>query len=131
MRDILDGKLTLHTASKSAFYDQIAPRLSPLFQLESILDNNQMIFRYNAQAHSFSLIEADYLLENNFQGDTIYLFLVQRSGGDMQVCRTMFPKANLDYAEGQIKYTLLKKEKINTLTGEVLVQYDRLSTKRD
>ena len=63
MRDILDRKLTLSTAQKSAFYEQIAPRLPLLSKLESILDNNQLIFRYNAKAHAFSVIEADYLLD--------------------------------------------------------------------
>ena len=130
MQGILDGDLTLSTAQKSAFYEQIAPRLSPLSQLESILDNNQLVFRYNAKAHAFSMIEADYLLENQFQNNTVYLFLIQRRDGNTQVCRTMFPKSLLNYAEGQIKYTLLKKEKINTLTGDVVVQYDRLSSKQ-
>ena len=117
MRDILDRKLTLSTAQKSAFYEQIAPRLPLLSKLESILDNNQLIFRYNAKAHAFSVIEADYLLENQLQDNTVYLFLIERSNGNTQVCRTMFPKASLNYAEGQIKYTLLKKEKISSATA--------------
>lgn len=34
-----------------------------------------------------------------------------------------------DYTKGQAVYTLLKKEKINTSTGMVQIQYDRLSPK--
>lgn len=56
-------------------------------------------------------------------------FLAKRTGNDTQVCRTFFPKAEKDYAQGQPRYTLLKKEKINIVTGEVTVQYDRLTPK--
>ena len=77
----------------------------------------------------FSVIQADYLLQNEFDGQAVYLFLAQRMGDDTQVCRTFFPKEDKDYAEGQPRYTLLKKEKINRKTGEVIVQYDRLTPK--
>ena len=53
----------------------------------------------------------------------MYLFLAKRTGNDTQVCRTFFPKAEKDYAQGQPRYTLLKKEKINIVTGEFTVQY--------
>ena len=45
------------------------------------------------------------------------------------MCRTFFPKAEKDYAQSQPRYTLLKKEKINIVTGEVTVQYGRLTPK--
>ena len=44
-----------------------------------------------------------------------------------QVCRTFFPKTSKDYTQGQPQYTLLKKEKHNIITGEIVVQYDRLT----
>lgn len=34
-----------------------------------------------------------------------------------------------DYAQGQPRYTLLKKEKRNLITNETIVQYDRLTPK--
>lgn len=101
----------------------------PLSQLEHFLDSNEIIFRYNARANVFSAIQADYLLQNDFEGTPVYLFLAQRSGSDTQVCRTFFPKAGKDYAEGQPRYTLLKKEKRNLITDETIVQYDRLTPK--
>ena len=52
-----------------------------------------------------------YLLQHDFEGIPVYLFLAQRSGENTQVCRTFFPKANKDYTQGQPQYTLLKKEK--------------------
>ena len=130
MAEILSGDLTLELARQSAYFDQIYPRLEPLSRLENFLDSNEIIFRYNSKAHVFSVIEADYLLENDYQGNPVYLFLVRRSGQDTQVCRTFFPKTDKDYAAGQTRYTLLKKEKINLLTGERVVQYDRLTPRQ-
>ena len=66
MLDILAGKLTLPQIQKSAFYGEMEPRLRPLSMLEQFLDSNDIIFRYNAKAHAFSLIQADYLLQNDF-----------------------------------------------------------------
>ena len=129
MLDILNGKLTLEQIQKSAFYGEMEPRLYPLSALEQILDSNDMVFRYNAKVRAFSLIQADYLLQNDFEGNPVYLFLAKRSNDDTQVCRTIFPKSSVDYAEGQPRYTLLRKEKINLQTGTRIVQYDRLTPK--
>lgn len=129
MQEILSGKLTLSQAQQSAFFQQMESRLKPLAHLEEFLDSNEIIFRYNSKIHTFSLIQADYLLQNNFEGNPVYLFLARRMDRDTQVCRTFFPKAEKDYAKGQPRYTLLKKEKINLQTGESIIQYDRLTPK--
>ena len=129
MQEILSGKLTFYHAQQSTFFQQMKPRLKPLAQLEEFLDSNEIIFRYNSKIHTFSLIQADYLLQNNFEGNPVYLFLARRMDRDTQVCRTFFPKAEKDYAQGQPRYTLLKKEKINLQTGEAIIQYDRLTPK--
>lgn len=126
-RDILAGKLTLQQAARSSFFQDMEVRLKPLAELEAFIDSNELIFRYNAKANVFSAISADYLLQNDFEGTPIYLFLAQRTGADTQVCRTFFPKTEKDYTEGQPRYTLIKKEKLNLLTGEIEIQFDRLS----
>ena len=46
------------------------------------------------------------------------------------MCRTFFKIGDKDYSHGQPRYTLLKKEKKNLLTGEVVVQYDRITSKK-
>lgn len=129
-KDILAGKLTLQQASRSAFFQEMESRLNPLAGLEAFIDSNEIIFRYNAKSNVFSAISADYLLQNDFEGNPVYLFLAQRTGTDTQVCRTFFPKAEKDYTEGQPRYTLLKKEKKNLKTGETEIQFDRLSLKK-
>ena len=102
-------------------------RLEPLCHLGDFLDNNELIFHYNKKFNKYSLVQADYLLENSYMNQIIYLFLGAREEHENeQMCRTFFLKHKLDYTSGQEKYTLLKKEKINIETGEVQVQYNRL-----
>lgn len=40
-------------------------------------------------------------------------------------CRSFFPMDKLDYTKNQSSYTLLKKIKVDIITGEKTVQYDR------
>ncbi len=127
MKEILTCRLTLSHAQQSIYFPQMEPRLLPLSMLESYLDSNQIIFRYNSKANNFSSIQADYLLQNNQKDIPIYLFLTKRSGQNTHVCRTLFPQDKKDYTQGQPRYTLLKKEKHNLLTGTSIIQYDRLS----
>ncbi len=129
MKEILDGRLTYSHIKQSIYYHEMEPRLLPLSKLEYFLDSNEIIFRYNTKVNNFSAIQADYLLQNNFEEKPIYLFLAQRSGSDTQVCRTFFPKSQKDYTAGQPRYTLLKKVKQNLITNETITQYDRLSPK--
>lgn len=42
----------------------------------------------------------------------------------------LFPKSEKDYAEGQPRYILLKKEKLNLQTGDTIIQYDRLAPRQ-
>ena len=104
-------------------------RLTPLAHLEEFLDSNEIIFRYNEKANRFSAIQTDYLLLNDVKEIPVYVFLAQRTGQETYVCRTLFPKTGKDYTVGQPKYTLLQKEKCNLITGETIVQYDRLFMK--
>lgn len=80
MQEILSGKLTFTQARQSEFFQQMEPQLKPLIHLEEFLDSNEIIFRYNAKVHTFSVIQADYLLQNDFEGQPVYLFLAKRTG---------------------------------------------------
>ncbi|WP_251493108.1 PBECR4 domain-containing protein [Otoolea muris] len=57
--------------SQSAFFQQMESRLKPLAQLEEFLDSNKIIFRYNSKVHTFSVIRADYLLQNDFNSSSL------------------------------------------------------------
>jgi len=125
---ILAGAITLEQIQKSEFYNEMENRLEPLCYLEEFLDNNNLIFHYNEKVNRYSVIKADYLLENLYHNQIVYLFLGARSQDkNEQMCRTFFQKQEKDYTIGQAKYTLLKKEKTNIETGELIVQYNRLN----
>lgn len=69
-------------------------------------------------------------MENAHRTDVVYIFLNERSIKDKSsiptmCCRSFFPMDQLDYSKNQPSYTLLKKVKIDTTTGERTVQYDR------
>jgi hypothetical protein len=122
---ILKGEITIELIEKSTYYEQMKERIIPLTYLEEMLDDNQMIFRYNEKIHKYSLIKADYLLEGKANLIPVFLFLGKRNENE-QMCRTFFRVGCKDYSEGQSRYTLLKREKINLMSGTSVIQYDRL-----
>lgn len=127
-RQILDGHITYHTLTKSRFLPTIQSRLDSLPYLESLLDANQLVFRYNKNSYPYSAIEGEFLLKMGVGTlfGIIFLFL-DRSEQGIYFCRSFFPMERADYTKGQLQYTLLKKEKCNLETGQSLIQYDRLS----
>lgn len=124
---IITGEISQTLIEKSEYYEQMQGRLLPLRELEKILDDNEIVFRYNEKVHKFSLIKAEYLLEGQVRLVPVYLFLGKRSDDELnQMCRTFFRKGDKDYTQGQPRYTLLKKEKKDVRTGEIIVQYNSL-----
>ena len=112
---------------KSIYYEQMSKRILPLIKLENMLDDNNIIFRYNEKVQKFSLIKADYLLEGRANEIPTFLFLGKRNSNELeQMCRTFFRIGDKDYTVGQPQYTLLKKEKKHLPSGIVTVQYNRL-----
>ena len=49
----------------SDFYKKIEQRIHFLPLLEQMIDSNDTVFKYNKKANMYSMIEADYLMENN------------------------------------------------------------------
>ena len=128
---ILSGDITLEDVKRSHYFSNIQKRLEPFTALETLFDKNDLIFRYNQKLQALSLIEAEYLLSTPYGYMDIYIFLDQKDEAGSFFCRSFFPREEKDYTKGQAMYTLLKKEKINTGTGLVHIQYDRLSPKSE
>ena len=124
--DILSGNIHLSDIKESAFFSKIEKRMKTLIYLESILDDNRTIFKYNKNI-TYSLIQADYLLSTPYQNTDIYTFISLKEDYNHYFCRSFFPKDNTDYTRGQPTYTLLLKEKITISTGEKEILYDRLT----
>lgn len=127
--EILAGKITYETISKSRYIHLIENRFQPLEHIEYLFDGNQLIFRYNTKLNCFSLIEADYLLSTPYEKNDIYIFLAKHKNTDQYFCRSFFPKDQKDYTVGQATYTMLFKEKIHLPSGTTQIQYNRLMPK--
>lgn len=129
-RDILEGHITYDTLMKSAFIDEILSRLQTFPKLEALLDNDQLVFRYNKKQYPYSAIESEFLLKmgDGTILDISFLFL-DKSDQGVYFCRSFFPMERIDYTKEQMQYTLLKKEKRNLVTGQIELLYDRLSPK--
>ncbi len=85
---------------------------------EELLDSNYLTFRYRPQNNPTSTIIAEFLLSADFQGNDVYIFLDKKEHAENYFCRSFFPKTDKDYTVGQIKYTLLRKEKTTLSTRE-------------
>ncbi len=127
--DILNGKITYNFISQSKYFQLIERRFLPFSSLESLLDQNRLVFRYNMKSNRFSLIEADYLLSTPFIENDVYIFLAKHEDTEQYFCRSFFPKEQKDYTKGQAVCTMLYKEKICLSKGTVQIQYDRLTSK--
>ena len=122
---ILKGKISYETIKSSRYIQEIENRFEPLSHLESMLDSNCLTFRYSPSLNPTSMIEADWLLSAVYNDNDIYIFLANKTKDSDFFCRSFFPKAKKDYTIGQVKYTLLYKEKRTVSTRESVVQYER------
>lgn len=124
---VLEGKVLYEKISKSAYFEFVRSRVEVFEFLESMLDDNNIIFGYNRKKNIYSLIQADFLIQSQYNRKDIYIFLDKLNDSDIYFCRSFFPKNNKDYTVGQAKYQLLYKEKVFIDSGKVIVQYDKLS----
>lgn len=131
-RTILSGEIGEDLLMRSCHYSKMRARLYSLRNLEQFLDSNELIFRFDRKkVKGASSIRADFLLQNDLEGMTAYLFIAPRRENDTQVCVSFFPKGRTDYAYKQEKFTLLYKEKQDLRTGKIVVQYDKLTWRRN
>lgn len=56
-----------------------------------MIDSNDTVFKYNKKANMYSMIEADYLMENKMESRNLFLFL-SNDDGDNYFCRSFFRK---------------------------------------
>ena len=80
---------------------------------------------YNKKANVYSMIEADYLMENNMESRNLFLFL-SNDEGDNYFCRSFFPEEKMDYSKNQASWTLLYKKKIDLSTGAETILYNKI-----
>ena len=86
--EIIIGSTTYETLAKSRYLSQIENRFEPLALIEQLLDDNRLIFRYNAKLNQFSLIEADYFI--NSVGKQRHLHFYCRTQGHRKIFLSVF-----------------------------------------
>ena len=106
----LVGTITIEKIESSDFYNKIEQRVHFLPLLEQMIDSNDTVFKYNKKANMYSMIEADYLMENKMESRNLFLFL-SNDDGDKYFCRSFFPEEKMDYSKNQASWTLLYKKK--------------------
>ena len=123
--EIADGTITIEKIESSDFYNKIEQRVHFLPLLEQMIDSNDTVFKYNKKANMYTMIEADYLMENNVESRNLFLFL-SNDEGDNYFCRSFFPEEKMDYSKNQASWTLLYKKKIDLSTRIETVLYNRI-----
>ncbi len=90
-----------------------------------MIDSNDTVFKYNKKANMYSMIEADYLMENNVESRNLFLFL-SNDEGDNYFCRSFFPRGK----DGLLQKIKLRghlyKKKIDLSTRIETVLYNRI-----
>lgn len=123
--EIANGTITIEKIETSDFYSKIQQRVHFLPLLESMIDSNDTVFKYNKKVNIYSMIDADYLMETNIENRDLFLFL-SNDEADKYFCRSFFPKEKKDYSKNQASWALLYKKKIDLLTGVETILYDRI-----
>lgn len=121
---IKERRITAEHLQSSDLYYKIADRIDMLPLLESMIDSNNTIYRYNRKLNTYSVIKADYIMKNNVEGRNIFLFLAQNHEEGKYFCRSFFPQDKMDYTRNQALWTLLYKAKVTLSTGKEEILYD-------
>lgn len=126
---ISEHRITAEQIQSSDLYYKIANRIDKLPLLESIIDSNDTIFKYNQKLNAYSVIKADYIMKNQAERENIFLFLAANKEKGRYFCRSFFPQDKMDYTKNQASWTLLYKKKTDLKTGEERILYDRLKNR--
>lgn len=127
---IREHRITAEHLESSDLYYKIADRINMLPLLESVIDSNDTIFKYNRKINIYSVIKADYIMKNNAEGRNIFLFLAQNGEKGRYFCRSFFPQDKMDYTRNQASWRLLYKKKVTISTGEEEILYENKLLKR-
>ncbi|OAA85389.1 PBECR4 domain-containing protein [Clostridium coskatii] len=132
--DILEDRISYEMISSSPFFEKdegkniigIKERIDYFLHITELLDSNNIYFKYSQNRNASSNIQCEYILENKYLERIVYILLDKRTDCDYRYCRSFFPKDKKDYIIRQTRMTLLYKEKKNLLSGESIVQLNKL-----
>ena len=133
-RNALSGEISDKDLIKSSHFREIADRLEHLKNLEYYLDNNMVVFKWDRTTAN-STIVADYMLEEKtLKKPKAYVFIKEKLGlsevRKLKVCDitkegvVSFFRSDKEFSTNQVKYSLLKNEKVYKSTGVKKVLFD-------
>lgn len=130
---ILNDEITYEMIRKSPFFEAnkskkqygIKDRINYFIHIESILDSDNLAFKFNKNKNAWLLMKCQYIFENTDFGNNIYVFIDERTDNGYKFCRSFFPKVDRDYTKNETKMTLIYKEKINLKLNESIIQLDK------
>ena len=127
---IADGKISLSHIQDDCSFSSIFDRLVVLKDLECIMDASESeFFKYEKRkTKNNSKIEANYLAKSILSGKTqSFVFFLREKGENFYITNSIFPMESYDYSQGQVKYSLLFKEKIKLRenTSQILFHHKK------
>lgn len=129
---IIQGIYTDNMFSKSFAYDSITDRIDCLESLQNILDDKNVIFKFNKNVNKHSKIEADYVINSEISEIRRYYFIFENSNKKYSGCSCFSrTKDKNDYTKGHTPYTILYKGKINLNTQKCEDLYFAPSYKKE
>ena len=116
---VISGRIDDELIEKSTHWDQISDRLADIIRLETILDSDFRIYRFNPhKLKVHSSIIANYLIFSEQYQMGVFLFIDRDNNIDY--CKSIFSNDGQDYTANQTKWTMLKKTKYHDDTEDVL-----------
>lgn len=125
---IVDDQISYEDLKKSPQFPEVEGRIYLFKHLEEFLDSDNLVFKYHSNANNYSLIQATYLLKNQYAGNDIYIFIDENPAPCMFYCRSFFQKGTRDYTANMPIMAVLYKEKYNIETNRSIIYMDKLSS---
>lgn len=122
---ILNKEITYDMIKESTYFNTIQNRFEQFICFEELLDESEEIYLYNYKKLKYTKIKAEYLIQCFHNNEEYYIFLDKFNTGenkDKYFCRTFFKRNKVDYTIMQTKYALLRKEKINIETNQIILE---------
>lgn len=117
---LYDNRQHCEVVQRSDFYESISDRLQIIIDLERIIESDALVFRYfQRRVSPYSTISADILV----QLQDSHLFWQFIGDTDTAFCKSAFSHTTDQYTNRQEQLTVLKKTKVNDVTGETSVIY--------
>ena len=121
--ECLSGVISFEDICKSDYINKCEIRLEIIKKFEDIMSQPNTYVRFN-KVDPQSKMKWKYHLEFMVEGEEGYIFLDEyRSCPGTYMCVSCFNKGTFNYANNQVRMTLLQTKKVDIDTGEVVILY--------